>query len=138
LATEAFLDTNVLIYAASGRIDAPEKHSTAQGLLTTSFGVSGQVLAEFYVNVTQRGMQPMSSAEAKEWVRHLSRKPCQIVDSALVQSAIEVSERFQTSYWDAAIIAAAQRLGAKTLYSEDLNHGQAYGSVTVVNPFLNL
>ncbi len=40
------------------------------------------------------------------------------------------------SYWDGAIIAAAQRLEAATLYSEDLNDGQVYGTVRVVNPYL--
>lgn len=46
-----------------------------------------------------------------------------------------MSERFQLSYWDGAIVAAAQELGAETLYTEDLNHGQVYGSVRAINPF---
>lgn len=49
--------------------------------------------------------------------------------------AIEQSERFSISYWDAAILAAAEALGADTVYSEDLSHGQRYGRVRVVNPF---
>jgi len=36
---------------------------------------------------------------------------------------------------DAAIIAAAERLGASVLYAEDLNHGQSYRALRVVNPF---
>ena len=44
-------------------------------------------------------------------------------------------ERHQISYWDAAVIGAAEALGAAILFSEDLNHGQLYGSVQVVNPF---
>jgi predicted nucleic acid-binding protein len=44
--------------------------------------------------------------------------------------------RFQLSQWDATIIAAALELGCHTVYSEDLNHGQDYGGVTVINPFL--
>ena len=39
------------------------------------------------------------------------------------------------SYWDAAILVAAEALGARTVYSEDLNDGQQYGQVRVVNPF---
>jgi predicted nucleic acid-binding protein len=35
-------------------------------------------------------------------------------------------ERYRISYWDAAIVAAARALGARVLYSEDLNHGQDY------------
>ena len=44
-------------------------------------------------------------------------------------------QRSKLDYWDAAIIAAAQRLGARILYTEDLNHDQLYGSVRVMNPF---
>ncbi len=43
--------------------------------------------------------------------------------------------RFQIHYYDAAIVAAAERLGAEILYTEDLNHGQRYGTVLVQNPF---
>ena len=57
------------------------------------------------------------------------------VDAPLVKIAAELSVRHQVSYWDAAVLAAAQSVGADTLYSEDLADGQAYGSVTVRNPF---
>lgn len=43
--------------------------------------------------------------------------------------------RYQISYWDGAIIAAAEALGAPIVYSEDMSNGQSYGSVKVVNPF---
>ncbi len=46
-----------------------------------------------------------------------------------------MSERYKISYWDGAILAAAEQLGAPILYTEDLNDGQTYGSVTVINPF---
>ena len=54
----------------------------------------------------------------------------------MVPEGLRLKERFQLSYWDAAIIAAARALGAGTLYSEDLNHGQDYDGVRVVNPFV--
>ena len=50
-------------------------------------------------------------------------------------AAMDAKVRHQISYWDAAIIAAAEALGAREFYSEDLNDGQMYGSVRVVNPF---
>ena len=74
--------------------------------------------------------------QAARWVELLSRKPCQAIDIGVVQSAITKARRHQIPYWDAAIIAAAEKLGCKTVYSEDLSHGQTYGSVNVVNPFL--
>ena len=49
-----------------------------------------------------------------------------------------MSERYRISFWDACVLAAAERLGAPILYTEDLNHGQSYGSVRVDNPFRNL
>ena len=100
------------------------------------FGLSSQVLAEFYVNATRKGPKPLAPEVAQEWVTQLAKKPCQTVDASVVQAGIALSQKYQTSYWDGAIIAAADRLGAKTLYTEDLNHGQAYGSVTAINPFL--
>jgi hypothetical protein len=57
------------------------------------------------------------------------------VDHRLVRIAIEKSERFRISYRDASILAAAKARGAGTVYSEDLNDGQRYGHVRVVNPF---
>lgn len=133
---ECFLDTNILIYAAVGRIDEPAKWQVAQGLLTASFGTSGQVLAEFYANAVKKGSLPLESAVAKRWVQLLARRPFVAVDEKLVLAGVEISQRYQISYWDGAIIAAAERLGAKTVYSEDLSHGQTYGSVQVIDPFL--
>lgn len=57
------------------------------------------------------------------------------IDADLVRRAVALSHRHVISYWDAALIAAAERLDAPVLYTEDLNHGQLYGSVRVVNPF---
>lgn len=134
--TEVFLDTNVLIYAALGSADEPAKYERAVELLTTRFGISGQVLAEFYVNAQRKGSVPLTADEAKEWVYRLSKKAFQPVDYAVIRGGIENARRYQISYWDGAIIAAAERLGARVVYSEDLNHGQTYGSVRVENPFL--
>ena len=68
-------------------------------------------------------------------IRQLMRRPLVATDSGLLLDALGLKQRFQLSYWDAAIIAAAKALGASVLYSEDLNHGQDYGGVTVENPF---
>lgn len=133
---DVFLDTNVLLYAALGSVDEPAKYERAVELLTTRFGTSGQVLAEFYVNAQRNGATPLTPEEAQEWVRRLSKKPFQPVDYRVVRAGIEHARRYRISYWDAAVIAAAEQLGARVVYSEDLNHGQTYGSVRVENPFL--
>ena len=134
---EALIDTNILIYAAAGRHDEPEKYARSWSVLDDAkFGLSGQILAEFYVNVRTKPKVPLTPIEAATWVDRLSTVPVVGVDADVVREAIRHSHRFKISYWDAALIAAAERLDAPVLYTEDLNHGQLYGSVKVVNPFL--
>jgi predicted nucleic acid-binding protein len=50
--------------------------------------------------------------------------------------ATEIEARFKISFWDGLILQAAEKAGAGVLYTEDLSHGQMYGPVRVVNPFL--
>jgi len=136
MSVEAFLDTNVLVYAAAGRDGAEGKRLRALELIEREpFGLSSQVIQEFYVTVVRKVEVPLSPAEALEWIENLELFPCIAIDTSLVKIAIEVSERYRISYWDGAIVAAAESLGARHLYSEDLNHGQRYGSVEVINPF---
>lgn len=133
---DVFLDSNILVYAAVPSGNEEHKQRIANSIVDNfQFGISAQVLQEFYV-VTQRVPTPLSQAEVKEWLEMLEEFPCVNVDASLVRSGIAVSQRYQISYWDGAIIAAAELLGAETLYTEDLNHEQIYGSVQVVNPFL--
>lgn len=106
-------------------------------VLSTVFGVSAQTLAEFYSLVT--GKKPhvrLSPETADQWIGLLSGMPLQVVDLGIVQRGIDLSREFQIAYYDAALLAAAERLGATTFYSEDLSHNQLYGSVRVLNPFL--
>lgn len=134
---DAFLDTNVLVYAAAGRGAYEAKRRRALELIAdTHFGVSTQVLQEFYVTVTRKILTPMSAERAMEWIEQLDAFPCLNIDVDVIKIAAELSERFRISYWDGAVVAAAEALGAETLYSEDLNDGQRYGLVRVQNPFL--
>ena len=135
--TDVFLDTNILLYAALGRGHAGDRLERAREIvLTEDYCTSGQVLAEFYHNAIKKGPTPLTPDKAREWIRVIAMKPCQPVTPEVVLAGIDHAQRYKLSYWDGAIIAAAERLGAKILYSEDLNHGQTYGSVRVENPFL--
>jgi predicted nucleic acid-binding protein len=97
--------------------------------------VSGQVLAEFYFNATKASKLNLSHEVALDWLEDFRRFPIVPVTADLVARGAAISARYQISYWDGAIIAAAQEIGADVLYSEDLNAGQRYGNVRVVNPF---
>jgi predicted nucleic acid-binding protein len=136
MTAKVFFDTNVLVYAALGADDHEAKRRRALALIDAEdFGTSAQVLQEFYVTVTRKAALPLSPAAALEWIEHLTTFPCLPVDHQLVRIAIELAARYRLSYWDACILAAAETLGARTLYSEDLSHGQLYGQVRVLNPF---
>jgi predicted nucleic acid-binding protein len=53
----------------------------------------------------------------------------------VMKAAATASQRWGISYWDAAIIEAARALGCTQVLTEDLNDGQDYAGVVVVNPF---
>ena len=133
---DCFLDTNVLFYAALGRFAEPAKYERARLLIAeTNFGISGQVLQEFFVNVTRKSDKLLATEQALDWLDALTDRPCAAIDRELVVEAAKIADRFKISYWDSALIAAAERLDAPILYTEDLDHDQLYGSVRVVNPF---
>lgn len=132
----ALLDTNVLLYAISSSPDEADKRHIARELLSgADWGLSIQVLQEFYVNATRGAAPAMSHALAEAAIRQFLLRPLAINDAALILNALDIKQRYQLSFWDAAIIAAARVLGAGVVYSEDLNHGQDYAGVRVVNPF---
>lgn len=55
-------------------------------------------------------------------------------DVALVIRATEMMKRFTLSWWDSMIFAAAEKADADILWTEDLNDGQQFGKLRVVNP----
>jgi predicted nucleic acid-binding protein len=135
---DCFLDTNVLLYAASRNpADLMKKRIAIELIGEKEFGLSAQVLQEFYNVATKKADFGMKPDKALEWLENFEEFPCLPIDSALVKNAAENSVRYRVSYWDGAILAAAEALGAPVLYSEDLNDGQYYGGVRVVNPFNN-
>ena len=138
MSVETFLDTNVLIYAVSSVPTESAKKEKALDLIAhADFGLSAQVLQEFYVNVTNTIARPISPDQAVALLEQFRTFPTVWTDFPLIVAGIETSLRFNISFWDGAIIAAAQRLGATTLYTEDLNHGQHFGSVQAINPFVH-
>lgn len=137
---DAFLDTNVLLYAISTDPSEAAKAAVARHLLTTeNWAWSAQVAAEFVnASTAKRRPLPLTLAQAEQWIDIWLAFPLVPVDGALVKEALRLAQRYQISYFDAQVVAAAKRLGCATMYSEDLNHGQVYDGVKVVNPFLRL
>ena len=134
---DVFIDTNIFLYSLS---DNPEEKLKAerarQLLLNENWGWSVQVAGEFYYIATSPKRQfRLSHQLAKEYVETWLNFPTASLNSSTVRAALQLSDRFRISYWDAAIIATAHELGCRTVYSEDLSHGQDYEGVRVLNPF---
>jgi predicted nucleic acid-binding protein len=133
---DAFVDTNVLLYAISTAPGEAARRERARGLLAgDGWGLSVQVLQEFYVNATRGPDAPMDHGLAQAAIRQLLLRPVIVTDPDVLLDALWLKARFGLAYWDAAIVAGARRLGARVLFSEDLSDGQDYDGVTVVNPF---
>lgn len=131
---EFFLDTNVLLYAASDRKAERHKRDQARELLAMEGGgLSVQVQAEFYVNATTKFKIPHNKVVGI--LDSLALWPVQAHTEEVFRAALQIKERYGISYWDAAIVAAAVELGCHTIYSEDLSHGQSYAGILVANPF---
>ncbi len=134
--TPVFVDTNVLLYAASTNPDEAEKCDAARKLLSTGpICLSVQVAQEFFVNATRKLTPPLSRIDALNFLRQIRPAAIAPLNYQLFEDATLLSERFQISYWDAAVIAAAKQLNCTTLYSEDLNEGQSFEGVIVKKPF---
>jgi predicted nucleic acid-binding protein len=135
-AARAFFDTNLLLYMYSGadarkQLQAKtvfQRHARSGQIL-----VSTQVVQEFYAAGSRK--LDMPARELREVVAALLDLPLVVVGPAQIISAIQTEGRYQISFWDALIVAAAESGGAEVLYTEDLNDGQQYGAVTVRNPF---
>ena len=130
------MDTNVLLYtldtanvqkqaAALRWRDVLWEHETGR--------VSWQVLNELYVNATRKLGVPANIA--RTLVRSYAQWPATELGFALVERAWHWTDRADINYWDALILAAAERAGCRWLLSEDFQEGRKYGSVEVVNPF---
>jgi predicted nucleic acid-binding protein len=133
---EFFLDTNILLYAASSAKSEQDKRTKARELLAMEGGgLSVQVQAEFYVNATGKFKLPHDKVVGI--LESLDSYPVLALTEAVFWAALQIKGRYQLSYWDSAIIAAALELGCHTVYSEDLNHGQSYAGVRVINPFVD-
>ncbi len=135
-----FVDTNVLLYAASAAAEEREKSQVALSLLNDQdLALSVQVLQEFYVQATRPGKpHRLNQEQAALLVESFLRFRVQEMSVKLVCSALAACERFRISYWDAAIVEAARAQGCHTILSEDLSHGQDYDGVEVSDPFRKL
>lgn len=132
---KSFFDTNILLYAYNG---PPDKTTRARKLFsecneTRNIVISTQVVQEFYaVGSRKLGIPKLTIQEATNALFEL---PIVVIRPSHMRAAIDNEATYQISFWDGLIVAAAEAGGAQILYTEDLNHGQKYGTVEARNPF---
>jgi predicted nucleic acid-binding protein len=134
-----FVDTNILVYAHD--LSAGDRHAKASAVIESLWEaetgvISTQVLQEFYVTVTRKIKDTLTPAEAREIIRNYLAWPMQNNDPETTIRASEIEEKHRLSFWDALIVAAALRLQAKKIITEDLNHGQIIEGILVENPLM--
>jgi predicted nucleic acid-binding protein len=133
--TEAFFDTNVLLYVLSA--DEP-KANRAEALVEAGGVISVQVLNEFASDASRKlGMAWGDIREVLDTFCALCR--VEPLDLKTHARGLSFAERYRYSVYDAMILASARRANCTILYSEDLQQGQLIDDrIKIVNPFSDL
>ena len=131
----AFFDSNIIVYAADPRPENASKNVRARELMQSRvMKISTQVLMETFDVLVKRRLA--TRIRATEIVSNLADNDVMSVEPDDVLRAIDTASQYQLSHWDGLILRAAEKARAGILYTEDLRHGQAYGSVRACNPFI--
>jgi len=133
-----FVDTNLLVYVRD-RTEEEKQRQAAEWMAALWDARRGrlsfQVLQEYYVTVTRKLDPPRTLDEAREDVLSLRAWDPVVIDESVMEDGWAVQDRYGFSWWDALIVAAAARSGARWLLSEDFQAGQEVFGLKVVSPF---
>ena len=139
MSDKAFLDTNIFIYSLD-RVD-PRKAKVALQIIREHAArgngvISFQVVQEFFNVAFKRFAAVMTPEEGTGYLLTVLR-PFLAVDSsiALYSAALTICSRYQLSWYDSLILAAASEANCSILYTEDLQHGAKINGVRIENPF---
>ena len=131
----AFLDTSVLIYWT----EENKKADRVEALLNEGPAISVQVLNEF-TNVLYK-KKSFALPHIKVWCQTLI-VVCEVhsLSTETHALALELMGKYQFSFYDANIVAAAKLGGCDVLYAEDMQNGltvkfQDKTTLTIQNPF---
>jgi len=141
MSARKFVDTNILLYARD--LSEPEKQPIAESLMRDlwqerSGRISTQVLNEYFVNATRKLTPGLTKAEAWSDLEALFEWEPRPIDIEVLHRAFQVSTRYDLSWWDSLIVAAAVAAGCEEILSEDLSADQIYEGIRVVNPFASI
>lgn len=130
-----FVDTNVILYSldSTDRIKQERAERWLRGLWEAAQGrVSWQVLQEFYSNARKRSIP---EERARRVVAAFSQWRPPELTIGMFERAWHWCDQARLNFWDAMILAAAERANCRWLLSEDFQPDRTFGSITLVNPF---
>jgi predicted nucleic acid-binding protein len=135
--SKIFIDTNIWVYSLDSKDQ--EKRNHARQILRKIVDahqpvLSTQVIQEFYVVATAKLGADLLGV--KNIIHNFHNMEIVNIDLELVEEASDISILSKLSFWDSLIIAAAEKAKCEYIFSEDLNSGQTYRGVKVLNPFL--
>ena len=139
MSAENFIDTNIFIYQLE-RLDARKAEIADEliehGIATQKACISFQVIQECINAAIRKAKVPLTEDEMRKYMEDVL-VPLYSVQSSirLYQASLDIRSRYRFSFYDSLIVAAALEADCKTLYSEDMNHGQRIEGVTIANPF---
>ncbi|ABA57949.1 PIN domain-containing protein [Nitrosococcus oceani] len=136
----SFLDTNVLVYLfdeENQRKSDIAQERVSQALRTGESIISFQVVQETLNVITKKLLVPVTPEQADTFLTGTLVPLWKVNPSReLYRRGLNIQSRYQYSFYDSLIIAAALEAGCKTLYSEDLQQGQRIEQLTIKNPFM--
>jgi len=138
MSVKCFVDTNILVYArdATESKKQPQAAEWLAWLWQQQAGrISCQVVNEYYVTVTQKLKPGLSQQQARADIKNLDLWQPIAISSELIAAAWPIQDRYGFSWWDSLIVSAAQFMKCDYLLTEDLQHNQQLGGLTVINPF---
>ena len=134
--SKIFIDTNILVYTLDKRDKVKQKQAREilkkivelhQPVLST------QIIKEFYVvSVSKLKAEHLM---VKNIIHNFKNMEIVNNDLDLIEQAIDISIISRISFWDSLVVAAAEKAKCDFIISEDLNSGQTYRGVMVINPF---
>jgi predicted nucleic acid-binding protein len=136
-----FIDTNIFVYSVDG-VDHRKagialeviKEQAAEGTGVISF----QVVQEFFNAAFKRFPSVMRPDDAAGYLTTVLRPFLSVHSSiGLYGEALMIHSRYQLSWYDSLIMAAAAEAKCSIIYTEDLQHGAKINDVRVENPFLS-
>lgn len=138
MSAEFFVDTNIFIYQLEA-LDARKKQ-IADGIVDDALSngcISFQVIQECLNTVVRKAEIPLDANDAQRYLDEVLRPLWRVMPSTrLYRDGLDVQARYQYSFYDSLIIAAALEAGCKRLLTEDLQHGQQIYGLKIENPFL--